>query len=65
MKMYERVTKLLETELLRSNGEQQSPTVNEHRDDLLLPMNDAITRTNTQMTDRSLAEAILRQEEKP
>ena len=62
--MYERVTKLLEAELLRSNTDEQHSVNEEHKDGMSLPWSTSATRPETSASDKSVLDATPQQEEK-
>ena len=62
--MYERVTKLLEAELLRSNSEEQYSLANEQKDILSFSPSAPMTRPETTHSERILLESTPKHGEK-
>jgi hypothetical protein len=62
--MYERITKLLEAELLRANGEEQYSYTEEQKDIFSLSPSAPRIRPETSHSDTSLLEPIPNQVEK-
>lgn len=62
--MYERVTKLLEAELLRSNNDEQNSVNEAHKDETSPPPSTSATRPETSASDKSAFDGVLQQEEK-
>ena len=54
--MYERLTKLLEAELLRMNGDEQNSLIDEHKENLSSSPSVPITRPDTRTSEKTSSE---------
>ncbi|CAF4593495.1 unnamed protein product [Rotaria sp. Silwood1] len=62
--MYERLTKLLEAELLRSDDEEQTSIVNENKDNISLSPSGQMARPDTSSSEKSLPDLMTQEADK-